>query len=143
MFTIFYFLGSINIVQEEDAKKFLDEFNKIIQHIDYAGIFFHNVIIALPMFIPGFGIIWGLFSSWSTGYAFAALSSLNPSITIHPLWLLYLTPFGLLELTSYSIAMSRSFLILYDLLIKTNFRNNIKMIILEIILVVLFLWSLF
>ena len=62
------------------------------------------------MFIPGFGVAWGLFSAWSTGIAFAAILIGTPELgAINPLAIL-LTPFGLMEVAAYSIAMSRSFL---------------------------------
>ena len=61
------------------------------------------------MFIPGFGVAWGLFSAWSTGIAFAAILIGTPELgAINPLAIL-LTPFGLMEVAAYSIAMSRSF----------------------------------
>ncbi|HIE46873.1 MAG TPA: stage II sporulation protein M, partial [Nitrosopumilus sp.] len=72
-FTVSYQIGSMTSVSEEDANMFMSEFKELILDIDAFGIFIHNTTIALPMFIPGFGIIWGIFSAWSTGFAFAAI----------------------------------------------------------------------
>ena len=95
IFTGIFQLGSISTVSEEEAALFMEEFEKLVLDIDAFGIFVHNTTIALPMFIPGFGIFWGLFSSWSTGYAFAAITTSVPEIAhISPLSILFLSPFG-------------------------------------------------
>ncbi len=142
VFTISYYLGTENKVHKDDAKELLNEFNKIIKEIDHIGIFLHNTTIALPMFIPGIGIIWGLFSSWSTGYAFAALESIKPTLAhIHPLGLLYFTPFGILELTAYSIAMSRSFILSYKIIKNILLISDIKTSLIEVFVVILLLLS--
>ncbi len=141
LFTIIYDFGTMNEVKKTDAEKFIDDFNEIVHEIDSIGIFLHNSAIALPMFIPGFGILWGFFSSWSTGYAFAALESIKPSLSsIDPLKLLYFTPFGLLELTAYSIAMSRSFLLIYKIVKKISLKSDIVIILTEIIITITLLF---
>ena len=58
-----YAAGSQSEVTEEEIQETLDYFKQVISEIDGPGIFLHNVIIALPMFIPGFGAFWGLFSA--------------------------------------------------------------------------------
>ena len=55
---------------EEEIEEVMSFFDEIIDTIDGIGIFVHNVMIALPMFIPGFGVAWGLFSAYSTGFAY-------------------------------------------------------------------------
>ena len=93
IFTGIFQLGSMSTVSEEEANLFMEEFEKLVLDIDAFGIFVHNTTIALPMFIPGFGIFWGLFSSWSTGYAFAAIVTSIPEIAnISPLSILFLSP---------------------------------------------------
>ena len=73
LFSAAYQIGAMTEVDEEEALAFLEEFQEIVDDIDSVGIFVHNSMIALPMFIPGFGVGWGLFSAWSTGYAFASI----------------------------------------------------------------------
>ena len=69
------------------------------------------------MFVPGFGIAWGSFAAWSTGLAFRALVSTTPSLAkLPPLAIIYLSPFGVMELAAYSIGMSRSFLLINAIL---------------------------
>jgi hypothetical protein len=89
------------------------------------------------MFIPGFGIFWGLFSSWSTGYAFAAIATSVPEIAnISPLTILFLTPFGLMEISAYSLGISRSFILIKAIFTKTNLFQFIKPTIIEIGIVI-------
>ena len=127
LFSISYLIGSQSEVSEEDALTFQKEFDKLIGEMNGMGIFFHNSIVALPMFIPGFGVAWGFFSAWQTGQAFAALALLNPTISnIHPLALLYVSPFGIMELVGYSIAMSRSLLLTHKIIKKIPIKNIIK-----------------
>ena len=137
VFTIIFQLGSMSTVSQEEADLFMVEFEKLVLDIDAFGIFVHNTTIALPMFIPGFGIFWGLFSSWSTGYAFAAIATSVPEIAnISPLTILFLTPFGLMEISAYSLGISRSFILIKAIFTKTNLFQFIKPTIIEIGIVV-------
>ena len=113
LFSAAYQLGSMSEVSDEDANTFMSEFKELVTDIDALGIFVHNTSISLPMFIPGFGVAWGLFSAWSTGFAFSALVSITPQLgKIPPLAVLYLSPFGIMELVAYSMATSRSFILI-------------------------------
>ena len=142
IFTVIFQLGSMSTVSEEEASLFMEEFEKLVLDIDAFGIFVHNTTIALPMFIPGFGIFWGLFSSWSTGYAFAAIVTSMPEIAnISPLSILFLSPFGLMEIFSYSLAISRSFILIKAIITKTNLFQFIKPTIIEIGIVVVLLFA--
>jgi hypothetical protein len=101
------------------------------------GIFLHNSTISLPMFIPGFGVIWGLFSAWSTGFAFSAIVSISPELAkVPPLAILFLSPFGIMELAAYSIATSRSFILIKAVYKKSNLIPFLKPTIMEIGLVI-------
>ncbi|MFY9301553.1 MAG: stage II sporulation protein M [Candidatus Nitrosotenuis sp.] len=122
-FSVSFSIGAQSEVPEEESKIFLDEFNKIVNALRGENfgveIFFHNTQIALPMFIPGFGVGWGIFSAFSTGFAFAALSTTEPLLAnIPPITMIFATPFGLMELAAYSIAMSRSFILIVGLIKK-------------------------
>lgn len=128
-------------VPEEDAKLFLDEFNKLLEALQGENfgveIFLHNTQIALPMFVPGFGVGWGVFSAFSTGFAFAALATTEPLLAkIPPIAMIFATPFGLMELAAYSIAMSRSFILIVALLKKLPILPQWKHIVIEIGIVV-------
>ena len=140
IFTGIFQLGSMSTVSEEESLLFMEEFEKLVLDIDAFGIFIHNTTIALPMFIPGFGIFWGLFSSWSTGYAFTAIVISMPEIAnISPLSVLFLSPFGLMEIFSYSLAISRSFILIKAIITKTSLSQFIKPTIIEIGVVIILL----
>ena len=133
LFTAAFQLGSMSEVSEDEANIFMEEFEKLIEDIDAIGIFVHNTTISLPMFIPGFGVAWGLFSAWSTGFAFAAIVSITPELEEIPaLAILYLSPFGLMELTAYSLATSRSFILIRAIAKKTNLAPLLKPTLIEI-----------
>ena len=137
IFRCVFQLGSMSTVSQEVADLFMEEFEKLVLDIDAFGIFVHNTTIALPMFIPGFGIFWGLFSSWSTGYAFAAIITSMPEIAhISPLSILFLSPFGLMEISAYSLGISRSFILIKAIITKTNLSQFTKPTIIEIGIVI-------
>jgi len=137
IFAAAYQIGSMTSVSEEEANIFMEEFKELVLDIDAFGIFVHNTTIALPMFIPGFGVAWGLFSAWSTGFAFAAIASTVPEIReIPPLSILFLSPFGLMEIVAYSIGISRSFILIRAVSKKINLIPFIKPTVIEIGIVV-------
>lgn len=138
VFSAAYSAGTESNLSEQDSKSFVKEFEHTVEGIDAIGIFTHNVTVALPMFLPGFGMIWGSFAAWSTGLAFRALVATTPSLSkIPPLALLYLSPFGIMELAAYSIGMSRS-LLLINMLIKkrSSLRYELKPTVIEIGIVI-------
>ncbi|QDI89702.1 stage II sporulation protein M [Candidatus Nitrosopumilus sp. SW] len=137
IFAATYQIGSMSTVSQEEADVFMSEFEELVLDIDGFGIFTHNTTIALPMFIPGFGVAWGLFSAWSTGFAFAAITTTTPILEqIPPLTILFLSPFGLMELTAYSLGISRSFILIRGITKKIDLRTFIKPTIIEIGIVV-------
>ena len=141
IFAAAFQLGSMTSVSEEDAEAFMSEFEELVLDIDAFGIFTHNLTIALPMFIPGFGVAWGLFSAWSTGFAFAAIATTIPEIgEIPPLSILFLSPFGLMEIAAYSIGISRSFILIRAVIKKVSLSSFIKPTVIEIGIVVALLF---
>jgi hypothetical protein len=137
IFAAVFQIGSMTSVSEEDAEAFMSEFEELVLDIDAFGIFTHNLTLALPMFIPGFGVAWGLFSAWSTGFAFAAIATTIPEIgEIPPLSILFLSPFGLMEITAYSIGISRSFILIRAVIKKVSLSSFLKPTVIEIGIVV-------
>jgi uncharacterized membrane protein SpoIIM required for sporulation len=127
IFSLSYSIGSQSKLSNEESQSFLKEFQKVVQGIDAIGIFEHNVSVALPMFIPGFGLAWGAFAAWSTGVAFEALVTTTPALAkIPPLALIYLSPFGVMELVAYSIGMSRSFLLINTIIRRKPLKNELR-----------------
>ncbi|NIP61400.1 MAG: stage II sporulation protein M [Nitrosopumilaceae archaeon] len=137
VFSLVFQVGSMSEPTDEEAKEFLKEFETLVEDIDSIGIFLHNTSLALPMFIPGFGVAWGLFSGWSTGFAFSAIVSQTPELAaIPPLAILYLSPFGIMELTAYSLAISRSFILVVLIIKKHNLSPAIRPTLIEVGIVV-------
>ena len=140
IFAATYQIGSMSSVSEEEASAFMAEFEELVLDIDAFGIFVHNTTIALPMFIPGFGVAWGLFSAWSTGFAFASIVTTVPMLAdIPPLSILFLSPFGLMELAAYSLGISRSFILIRAISKKIDLITFVKPTIIEIGIVVILL----
>lgn len=117
LYTAVYQIGALSEIADEESSAFLDEFGELMESIDAVGIFVNNIVIALPMFVPGFGVAWGLFSGWSTGYAFASIAATTPSLSeFPPLNILYASSFGFIELVAYSIATSRGYLLIWNII---------------------------
>ena len=137
IFSLTFALASEVQLTEDEVTEIIEEFDEMTEGIDGPGIFIHNVSLALPMFIPGFGIIWGLFAAFSTGVAFSAMKSAIPLLDQIPsLSILFMSPFGLMELTAYSIAMSRSYILIHKIIKKVPIRPDIRVICLEVAILV-------
>ena len=133
VYSLSFQIGAMSEVSPEDASGFVQEFLSSTQNIDGLGIFFNNISASLPMFIPGVGIILGIYSAWSTGYGFAAFATVAPDLAdVEPLSILFISSYGAIELVAYSIAMSRSFHIVYALVKRTNYTLLIKPSLVEI-----------
>ena len=127
VFSLAYSAGAATEVSEEEARLFMEQFEELVGGIDGFGIFSHNAVLALPMFIPGFGVGWGLFSAWSTGVAFSAITTVTPELeSIPPLAILYFSPFGLMELTAYSLGISRSFMLIYAIVKRVSPKPQLR-----------------
>ena len=140
IFSAAYSIGAESNLSKEDSKQFIKEFQQAVEGINAVGIFTHNASVALPMFIPGAGIAWGSFAAWSTGVAFHALVLTTPLLAqLPPLAVLYLSPFGVMELAAYSIGMSRSFLLINSIIKKQPLGKELRQTAIEIGIVVVLL----
>jgi Zn-dependent protease len=125
VFIIAYSVGAtlvkINATQTEIIKR---HFQEQIKGINQYGIFVNNFKVVLGMFIPGFGIALGMFSAFSTGLVFNVILHTSPVVSnISPL-IVFLTPFGILEIIAYGIAISRSGILSYQLIKDANKRQS-------------------
>ena len=137
IFTASFAVGAEVQVSEEESAIVLEEFESLIAEIDAVGIFSHNTLLALPMFIPGFGIAWGAFAAFSTGMAFSVLQDANPMLANIPsLTILFMSPFGLMEIAAYSIAMSRSYMIVHKMIKRMSIRSDVRVIGLEVAILI-------
>ena len=137
IFSASFAIGAEIQVSEEESKIVLEELESLIADIDAVGIFTHNTSLSLPMFIPGFGIAWGAFAAFSTGMAFSVIQDASPMLENVPsLTILFMSPFGLMEVAAYSIAMSRSYMIIHKMIKRMSIRLDFRVIGLEIAIVV-------
>ncbi len=133
LFSAAYQAGSMHEHSPEEAQLLVDEFMESIRGIDGPGIFVHNTLLALPMFVPGAGAAWGALTGWSTGFVLAAITTVSPEVGgLQPLALLYLTPFGIMELAAYSLAGSRSLLLMVRIIKKQSVRQDAKFVMIEV-----------
>lgn len=141
LFSVSLELGSYYPISEVDAREILFEFLDTIDEIDSVGFFVNNASLSLPMFIPGVGLIWGFYSGASTGFTYGAIASLTPALSDIPaLSILYGTAFGFMELIAYSIATSRSYLLIYGIIKKSNLKIQLVPLIIEIGIVIVLLF---
>ena len=137
IFSASFAIGAEVQVSEEESAIVLEEFETLLAEIDAVGIFSHNTLLALPMFIPGFGIAWGAFAAFSTGMAFSVLQDASPMLeNIPSLTVLFMSPFGLMEIAAYSIAMSRSYIIVHKMIKRISIRPDYRIIGIEISILV-------
>lgn len=122
-FLVFFIIGTSVNFDESTSTLLKEQFQNKIKNIDSVGIFFNNLLISILMFLPGIGIAIGLFSGFSTGNIFMILTRDLP-IQIPPL-LVFLTIFGIMELVSYGIAISRSYLLLIRILKRSNIKESL------------------
>jgi hypothetical protein len=115
-------LVKINYSEAQIIKR---QFEGEVKGINQFGIFLNNIQAAVGMFIPGFGIVLGIFTAFSTGVAFNAILQTSPSFVSHQIspLIVFLTPFGVLEAIAYGIAISRSGILSFQL-IKTKNKKK-------------------
>ena len=139
-FLLAYSGGAEVDINKEEAEVVKGEFIKKIDDIDQNGIFINNVMIALGMFIPIVGIGLGIFSGFSTGLVFNALAETSsPYLQNVPPLAILLTPFGIMEVFAYGLAMSRSGMLVYHLIRKKPWKEYAIHTIIEIGIIVMVL----
>ena len=132
-FTASFLIGTLTVLDEEDSLAIFNEFNETMTEIDSMGIFLNNLNVGLPMFIPGFGPVWGLYSGWSTGVSFSAIISMSPDLAdFQPLDIFYASSFGFMELIAYSIGMSRGAFLIFAFVEKSKKKPLIVWTLIEI-----------
>lgn len=140
-FLLAYYSGAAVNINKEEAKDVKGEFIKKIDGIDQNGIFINNLMIALGMFIPVVGIGLGIFSGFSTGLVFNALAETSPYLQNIPPLAILLTPYGIMEVFAYGLAISRSGMLVHHLVRKKPWREYAISTIIEIGIIVLVLIS--
>lgn len=119
--------GSFVPLTAEDAQTLYDEINKPIAENKDIGslaqyIFINNFSLCLIMFIPLVGLVFGLFTLFSTGIALGAIASVQGIPVILDFFLLFITPIFWIEFISYALAMTAS-VWLFRRLIQKRWRE--------------------
>ena len=122
-FLIAYSAGASIHMSTRETNILKQQFSEQIKDINQFGIFINNVKLALGMFIPVLGIGLGIFSGFSTGMVFNALAITSPLLKNIPPLLILITPFGLLEIFAYGLALSRSGILFYQLIKKKSWKE--------------------
>jgi hypothetical protein len=138
-FVTLFYIGYLVKLDKSFSEELSKNFKHQIRDIDELGIFFNNVKIALSMFIPIVGIIVGSFSAFSTGLVFNSIMNLSGVENFNPL-IVFLTPFGILELMSYGLALSRGGILFYEITKKIITKRSLMYLFLDISLVCLMLF---
>lgn len=123
-FLVAYSAGAAVPMTDEEAGQLRDEFSDQIAGIDEFGIFVNNMRIAGLMFVPVLGIGLGIFSGFATGSVFSALAGSDPLISQVPPIIIFITPFGAMELFTYGLAMSRSGMLIYRIVKDKPWRKG-------------------
>jgi len=137
-FLIAYSVGASVPVDKQQTDDLRRHFAEQIKGIDQNGIFINNVKIALGMFVPAAGIGLGMISGFYTGMIFTAIAQTSTLNHVPPLIIL-ITPFGIMEVFAYGIAISRSGIFIYQLIKKKPWREYTIPALIEIGLVLLIL----
>ena len=129
-----FYLGFSFRMDESFSKELSKNFINQITDIDEFGIFLNNLKIALVMFIPVIGLIMGTISGFSTGLVFNSIMNLSDVTYSNPL-VIFLTPFGILELAAYGLAISRSCILFFEILKKKFTKKSLFYLLIEVALV--------
>ena len=129
-----FYLGFSFRMDESFSKELSKNFINQITDIDEFGIFLNNLKIALVMFIPVIGLIMGTISGFSTGLVFNSIMNLSDVTYSNPL-VIFLTPFGILELAAYGLAISRGCILFFEILKKKFTKKSLFYLLIEVALV--------
>lgn len=130
-----FFVGFSFKMDESFSKELSKNFINQIRDIDEFGIFFNNLKIALVMFIPVIGIIMGTISGFSTGLVFNSIMDVSSPTSYYNPLIIFLTPFGILELLSYGLAISRGGILFFELIKKKFTKKSLIYLLVEVALV--------
>lgn len=117
-------------IEEQEAKKIDNELNQTLESLKTNNlvlqyIFGNNFMLALLMFVPVIGIIFGAYVLYNTGAVIAAIAISNKFPPALSLIALFLTPVAWLEFIAYSTAMTESIWLTLRLLQRKGKREII------------------
>jgi len=125
-FLIAYSMGAAVPLSDEDASEIRKQFADQIKDIDQNGIFLNNFKISLIMFIPAAGVGFGGYAGFGTGEVISALANSTPGLSGILSLIIFITPFGIMEVFVYGLAMSRSGLLIVRLVKDKPWRAEAR-----------------
>lgn len=137
-FVIAYSAGASVQLTQEEADEITTAYEEQVAGIGAEGLYSNNIAVVLGMFVPGFGAGFGVYTAASTGVLFSALATSYDLEGISPLAVLA-TPFGVLEILAYGLAMSRSGMLVYQFVKKKPWREYAIPTAIEVAIVVVML----
>lgn len=118
-------MGASMPMSHAEAKTIYNQLQSGVQYTDTVDMIFgHNFFLTMIMFAPFVGPIFGLFSSFSTGFALEAIAIKKSVGTGLLFGSLFLYPHTWLELIAYSLAMSQS-VFLATAIARGRFRQEL------------------
>jgi hypothetical protein len=137
VFVASYYVGAVWILPSEDAEAIRQDMTSKVENIDDSGIFANNIVVALGMFIPALGVALGVYSGFSTGLVVSAFSAVTPALAETSPLLLLGTPFAILEVLAYGLAISRSGLLVAQLMkVRKEWKRFAAFTLIEIAIVI-------
>jgi len=126
VFLIAYSIGAAVPLTEADASEIRKQFADQIKDIDQNGVFLNNFKISLIMFIPAAGVGFGGYAGFGTGEVISALAASTPGLSGILSLIIFITPFGIMEVFVYGLAMSRSGLLIVRLVKDKPWRAEAR-----------------
>jgi len=99
----------------EDAQQITEEVKNLAKTTTWTDIFLNNFLLTLITFTPVFGILFAVFVQFGTGYAFGALAQAYNVNNVQITLLTLVTPVGILEYSSYILALAESIILVYSI----------------------------
>lgn len=134
VFVAAFYAGTAADIKDYDrgAENLTQQFTRQAEQIDRNGIFYNNLRISLGMFIPAVGIGLGISTGFSTGFLAMAIAESSPLLSnVNPFADL-IKPFGVMEIAAYGLAISRSGMIIYQIILMKRWRRIVFPTIIEI-----------
>jgi len=97
------------------ASQIANEVENAAASTNWLDIFVNNFGLTLVTFVPFFGFFFAVYVQFGTGYAFGALAQVYRVGNVDAVLVTLITPVGLLEYTSYILALTESIMLAYAL----------------------------
>ena len=137
------FIGAFTIGAYTDIdkkeKEIRQQFDKQTKDINQFEIFINNFRISLLMFAPAVGIGIGVLTGFHTGLTFKVILESSRLLNNVSSLATLATPYGILEVIAYALAISRSGILIYQIA-KSQWREYIIPTVIEIAIVTVILF---